>query len=245
MFTPIASGQTDIKEIKPAGIEPLNLSSDEAARFEKTLQMAIAIFDKMKNGTKFDDLSQEEQKIVQQVDEKENYWDVLGNGCSWYCGGGPEGVTASSELKPQGTNSYEGSKAHDLSYQTAWVEGAAGYGTGEFLTYKFSAASPRITDIIVVNGYVKSEKSYLENSRVKKLKMYLNETPIAILHLADIRSNQTFRFGPIGHGERENFESLKLRQDWTLKFEILEVYEGSKYDDVAITEIYFDGVDVH
>ena len=30
---------------------------------------------------------------------------------------------------------------------------------------------------------------------------------------------------------------------WTLKFEIMEVYKGKKYDDVAITEIYFDGLD--
>jgi len=30
-----------------------------------------------------------------------------------------------------------------------------------------------------------------------------------------------------------------------LKFEILEVYKGSKYNDTAITEIYFDGIDVH
>lgn len=32
---------------------------------------------------------------------------------------------------------------------------------------------------------------------------------------------------------------------WTLKFEIAEVYKGTKYDDVVITEIYFDGIDVH
>ena len=30
-----------------------------------------------------------------------------------------------------------------------------------------------------------------------------------------------------------------------MKFEILEVYKGLKYDDTAISEIYFDGLDVH
>ena len=30
-----------------------------------------------------------------------------------------------------------------------------------------------------------------------------------------------------------------------MKFEILDVYKGLKYDDVAISEIYFDGLDVH
>ena len=30
-----------------------------------------------------------------------------------------------------------------------------------------------------------------------------------------------------------------------MKFEILDVYKGLKYDDVVISEIYFDGLDVH
>jgi len=30
-----------------------------------------------------------------------------------------------------------------------------------------------------------------------------------------------------------------------MKFEILEVYTGEKYADTAISEIYFDGIDVH
>ena len=29
------------------------------------------------------------------------------------------------------------------------------------------------------------------------------------------------------------------------KFEILEVYPGSKHDDTVIAELYFDGIDVH
>lgn len=33
--------------------------------------------------------------------------------------------------------------------------------------------------------------------------------------------------------------------DWKIRFEIMEVYPGDKYDDTVITEIYFDGTDVH
>lgn len=40
-------------------------------------------------------------------------------------------------------------------------------------------------------------------------------------------------------------DALQLKKDWTLKFEILEVYEGSKYSDTVISEIYFNGIDVH
>jgi hypothetical protein len=37
----------------------------------------------------------------------------------------------------------------------------------------------------------------------------------------------------------------ETKPDWTLKFEILEVYPGSSCDDTVISELYFDGVDVH
>jgi hypothetical protein len=30
--------------------------------------------------------------------------------------------------------------------------------------------------------------------------------------------------------------------NWTLKFEIMEIYEAEKYDDVVISEIFFDGI---
>lgn len=32
---------------------------------------------------------------------------------------------------------------------------------------------------------------------------------------------------------------------WRLRFEIMEVYKGEKYDNTVITELYFDGIDVH
>jgi hypothetical protein len=125
--------------------------------------------------------------------------------------------------------------AHDLSFKTAWVEGVKGYGIGEYLLYHFRAKAPRITQVKIANGYVKSEKAYRENSRVKKLKMYIDNNPFAVLKLEDRRIEQIFDFEPIGS------QTAK----WTIKFEILEVYQGDKFDDTAITEIYFNGIDVH
>lgn len=240
------NAQNAIKEIKPSEIQPLNLSNEEAARFEADWKKYVAVYEKLDAGAKVEDLSDDERRIWNETDETtEDYWDIIGGGCSWYCGGGPKEVTASSELKSQGDNSYKAGNAHDLSYKTAWVDGVSGYGIGEFLSYTFSPESPRITDIIVVNGYVKTEKAYLDNARVKKLKLYLNDKPFAILHLEDKRSKQVFKFEPIGNGNRQNPEALKVQSEWTLKFEILEVYKGFRYEDTAITEVYFDGIDVH
>ena len=163
----------------------------------------------------------------------ENAWDIIDGGCSWYCGGGNYKIKASSSLG----DSYKAEFANDLSYKTAWVEGKKDEGIGEYLEYYFKNDSPRITEIIISNGYMKSEETWKNNNRVKKLKLYVNGVPFGILNLKDSRTDQYFAVGTLGHN--------KNGTDLILKFEILEVYKGSKYNDTAITEIYFDGIDVH
>ena len=163
----------------------------------------------------------------------ENAWDIIDGGCSWYCGGGNYKIKASSSLN----DSYKAEFANDLSYKTAWVEGKKDEGIGEYLEYYFKNDSPRITEIIISNGYMKSEETWKNNNRVKKLKLYVNGVPFGILNLKDSRTDQYFSVGTLGHN--------KNGTDLILKFEILEVYKGSKYNDTAITEIYFDGIDVH
>ena len=173
------------------------------------------------------------------------YWSINGIGCSWYCGGGQDSLSASSELSAQNNIQYSASNAHDLSYKTAWIEGVKGYGIGEYLIYHVQPTNPRITEIIIVNGYVKSDKVWKENSRVKRLKLYIDGKLYAILNLQDTKAEQHFKIEPIGVSDRKDYEAMKKMPIWTIKFEILEVYHGDKYDDTAITEIYFDGIDVH
>lgn len=205
-----------------------------------------ALTDLNQGNRKWDELTQGEQTIIEKYGEiYENMWDIVGGACSWYCGGGQDTQTASSELAAQGINTYSAKNAHDLSYETAWVEGVPGYGVGEFLEYHVKPENPRITDIIIVNGYVKSDNTWKNNSRVKTLKMYIDDKPYAILELEDSQAEQHFKVKPIGYSDRENFELLKKKPGFTMKFEIAEVYPGLKWDDTAITEIYFNGIDVH
>lgn len=239
-------GFSQIKEMTPTSIHLLDLSVQGENEFKKNQEAGMKVMEKLGNRTKYEDLSQEDKDALSKVDETmESYWDIIGGGCSWYCGGGSKEVTASSYLKSEGENNYEPSNAHDLNYKNAWIEGVAGYGIGEYLLYTFDGASPRINEIIVVNGYVKSKTAWENNSRVKKLKVYINDKPYAILNLQDIRGSQSFKIEPIGNSDRKDWNVLKTKPDWTMKFEILDVYKGLKYDDVAISEIYFDGLDVH
>lgn len=224
-----------IKELTPIKITPINLSKKGEEEFKHKERLFI----KFLNGKKLND---DELKKVDSFDEtKSNYWQIIGDGDNWYNLGGPKKIEASTTLKSLLDINYSAKNAHDLSYKSAWVEGEEGYGIHEYLLYTFDAKSPRVTKINVVNGYVKSQKLWFANSRVKKMKLYINNRGYAILNLEDLRATQTFEIEPLGCRYRDN---LKLCFDWSLKFEILEVYKGSKYKDTVITEIYFDGIDV-
>jgi len=174
--------------------------------------------------------------------DADNFWEIIGWGCSWYCGAWYDSLDATSTLEAQDDFTYDADNAHDLRYDTAWVEGVDGPGIGEALTYRFANESPRITEIIIHNGYIKSLEAWLNNNRVRSLRLRINGEPIALLSLADERGAQSFDLEALGLGplgRRNDGEDL------VLAFEIVDVYPGEKYDDTAITEIYFDGIDVH
>lgn len=245
IFTMTICAQT-IKEMEPILGYLVDKSPEGEIAFIKQREKCETVWRKVRSQQDFENLSTEDKKIYTNCpDDKDDYWDILGIGCSWYCGGGLDTASASSELKPFKGIKYSANYSHDLNYKTAWIEGVPGYGIGEYLLYSFPPENPRITKVIIVNGYVKSEKVWKENSRVKKLKMYIDGKAFAILNLADTRQEQTFSFDPIGNGDRKNWEKLKSKPWWTMKFEIMDVYQGDKYDETAITEIYFDGIDVH
>lgn len=107
-------------------------------------------------------------------------------GCSWYCGGFVSGYISSSTLPSYKDIVYSADKAHDFDVATAWVEGKNDYGIGEFIEYSFDMTTLKqhqlgITKIILANGYKKTKKIWEENSRVKKLKMYVNNKPFGVL----------------------------------------------------------------
>ena len=189
----------------------------------------------MKASTDYDSLSDVEFALLCFVEEDPVLSHFYSGNCSWYCGGQIDSVTASSALADR----YAAEKAHDFSIVTAWVEGVEGNGEGEYIKYAFPGTCPRITTVLIHNGYVKNWEVWYDNARVKKLLMYYNDEPYAILNLQDTMGLQSFDVGVLGYEDRDSAPA------WSIKFEILEVYPGKKYEDTAITEIYFDGIDVH
>ena len=168
------------------------------------------------------------------------YKDLYSPACSWYCGGVIDAVSASSILAPTNIFTYNAENAHDFNHESVWAEGVEGNGSGEYITYIFPATCPRVTGVKILNGYVKNESLWKANNRIKSLKVYYNGEEYAILELEDTRCIQFFEIGTVGYGPHTTD-----KDPWTLKFEILDVYPGEKYDDTVISELYFDGIDVH
>lgn len=139
--------------------------------------------------------------------------------------------SASSVLNREGDISYYDVNAHDFDLSTVWVEGDVDNGIGENLEYTIEQIENyTITHIDIINGYIKNDDLWKENSRVKKLKVWLDGEVYAILALEDSKEVQRFEI-----------KGIELKKEEHLKFEILDVYQGSKYKDVAITEIQFCG----
>ena len=214
----------------------LDLSTQGEKEFQQLVERYDAIIDKLDSGFKEEDLPEADQQFISGIDEIyliQDYWDAVGDACSWYCGGGPDSVYASSSLE----GNYAPKNAHDLNFKNAWVEGVEGHGIGEYLEYRFEARSPRITNIIIVPGYVKSQEAWNANSRVKEMDLLVNGKLFATFQFEDVRGEHEFEFEPIGR--------FSETEPWTMRFVIKAVYPGEKYEDTVISEIYFDGIDVH
>lgn len=182
-------------------------------------------------GIDYINLSEQDQALL---DSLETYGPYTDYGCSWYCGGGPNKVNATSYLETKNDKTYKPENAHDFNLLTAWIPKNA---IGEKISFYFKPFDPRVNAIHIYNGYIKYIDLWKKNARVAKFKLWINNKPIAILALEDVTNLQEFKIDPV--------RSEDTLQDLIITLEILEIYPGNKYNDVAISEINFDGLDVH
>lgn len=138
------------------------------------------------------------------------------------CCQGVMATKASSTLTAQGSKSYSVTNLHDGDPMTAWVEGVSGYGIGEWFEVEAGAVNT------IYNGYQSTPLNWRNNSRVKRFKVSLNDSVLCYLDLTDEMGAQRFDLG---------LEWFGFDHRRTFRFEIVEVYKGDKYDDVAISHV--------
>lgn len=153
---------------------------------------------------------------------------------------------ASSTLN--NSSSYKSAHLCDGKAETAWVEGVKGSGIGEWVKISIDAYSSlaeftstpfSLSEIAVLPGYAKTDKTWKENNRVKKLLVVAHspvparpgkEWTVYRLSLRDEAKMQVFEIP----SSEMNVNLRGMKKDIWIKIE--EVYQGTKYDDTCISE---------
>jgi len=133
---------------------------------------------------------------------------------------------ATSVLAPQAGNSYAVGNLFDDNLATAWVKGRPGSGIGEWLVVEF-AGSRLVRSVGIANGYQKSSEVFQANSRVRKLRVVSSRGDTRIVSLDDRMGWQQIAVNP------------PLVGSW-VQFVVEDVFPGSKYSDLALSELKID-----
>lgn len=134
-------------------------------------------------------------------------------------------IDASSILSP--TTAYHPSNLFDSRYDFAWsTDGAQVNGIGEKLNLTF-ANEVDIAGLIVWNGYQRSATHFEKNGRVKSLQLVSAQGDSQSVALASVLGMQKVNL---------NKPLMQVRQ---LAIEIADIFNGSSYKDVLISELRF------
>ncbi len=147
-------------------------------------------------------------------------------------------ATASSYLDPIGKNGYHPANATDMSRTWAWAEGVEGTGIGETIELRQMYMGPgadrlTFTRFCIVNGYAKNKDIWEKNTRVKELKVYYGETYVGTILLKDCMEPQYIDVSALNMSVGNGREAV-------FRFEIADVYPGTKYEDTCLTGILID-----
>lgn len=134
-------------------------------------------------------------------------------------------LCASSVLASQSGNSYGAGNVLDGNPSTAWVEGVAGSGRGEYLTFRFDEPTT-VQQIYITNGYTKSSKSFWNNARVAQLRLTASNGANQTVYLDD-------------HADWQGITTDALKNVSWLQLRVADTYRGAKWEDTAISEIRF------
>lgn len=135
-------------------------------------------------------------------------------------------VVASSTLPNALGYTYYAENVMDKNRKTAWNEGATEEGEGETLTF-YADGKQRVSGIRILNGYCQDSKTYHNNNRVKRIRIWFSDGTSCDHVIHDVFDEYT------------NIEFTDGKICDTVVFTIMDVYKGSKYNETCISEIEF------
>lgn len=140
-------------------------------------------------------------------------------------------VSASSVLKQSGYN-YDPGNLMDFDRSTCWSEGTAGNGVGESITFTSTKESQLVRGIAILPGYSKNSDLFIKNGAPRTLLLEYSgpdtQGDMQKLTVGDyIYNSGTLYF--------DFDQAVSINE---CKITILEVRDGSKYDDCCISEMF-------
>jgi len=138
-----------------------------------------------------------------------------------------------SDTQTGGTATYGAANVIDGSNQTAWVEGVDGDGIGEWIQV-YLPQQATLTGLRIKNGYWKSERHLLKNTRVARILVSFSDGTSEEFVLYDPQERSP---GVLNTNGQEIAFSRPHVSDY-IKVTILAVYrDGAEDHDTCITEI--------
>ena len=153
----------------------------------------------------------------------------------------PLQVTASSELEPYYSSlppyplyTYFASYVDDWDPDTAWNEGAAGTGTGEYLELVYPEGTV-LTGMLVYPGFYSTEELFYQNNAPTSLKISCGDAA------------ETISIGSYAEQWQAGFQGMytdletPISCSGPVRVTIESVRTGNTYDDACISELHFYG----
>jgi hypothetical protein len=135
-------------------------------------------------------------------------------------------ATASSTRAPLRDITYEPGNVLDGSLLTAWIEGAAGPGTGEWLRCDFDR-EVKLRRVLITPGYFKSTELWAQNNRLAAATLYFSDG-----------SSRRFTFPDRMQEQRLDTGNVKTR--W-VRLVIEDIYPGTvDPEDTPISQLTFE-----
>jgi len=158
----------------------------------------------------------------------------LMGGCSLKCAF-PWEVDVVPSATPNDKNGHPVYATNDDDATSAWVDdGASSIGTK--LIFRFPKKLPKELEqtpfygFDIANGYTKSETIWKSYARIKKAKLSYNGRALYTIDFPDTRRWQ-----------QVSFDDIMIKHGDSMTLEILEVYPGTKSQQVAVTELVLQG----
>jgi hypothetical protein len=134
----------------------------------------------------------------------------------------PKATVSSSALKGTSLEGFRATNLVDGNLTTAWLEGAKGAGTGEWVRFEF-AQPTLLTRIEIANGYQKDSNRFASHPRVRLVNVEFSSGASYLVELHDVTALQTII---------PSAEAI----EW-VKLVIVSVYPGQDNQDAALTEV--------